>query len=147
MESLCETSIYVASLGKKAKERYVEKLTSVGLSLVCGPYKSSNILFVNDMTTWPRIEYGHIFAYFIARPGVYTQEQLLSWKQMDAFNYFQAGCVRTIWSYEFGFSKRMVLLKAKVNPSQKSPDSNQEAWIVSMKDGQILCVHCTCMAG
>ena len=33
---------------------------------------------------------------------MYTQEQLLSWKQMDAFNYFQAGHVRTVlfWSWE-----------------------------------------------
>ena len=50
---------------------------------------------------------------------MYTQEQLLSWKQMDAFNYFQAGHVRT---YRFGPGKEMVVLKAKVNPSQRPPN-------------------------
>jgi len=48
------------------------------------------------MTTWPLLEYGHIFGYFIKRLGVYTQEQLLSWKQKDAHNFFQASYVHTV---------------------------------------------------
>ena len=33
------------------------------------------------------MEYGHIFAYFITRLGTYTQEELISWKQLEAYNY------------------------------------------------------------
>ena len=89
-----ENSSYFESLDAKAKERYCEKLSCVGLSIQDDPYLSINdASFVNNMATWPRIEFGHIFAYFITRPGVYTQEQLLSWKQLDAFNYYQESSV------------------------------------------------------
>lgn len=44
-----------------------------------------------DMSLWPKIEYVHIFAYFITRPGTYTQQELVPWKQMEAYNYFESG--------------------------------------------------------
>ena len=53
---------------QKAKERYREKLSCVGLSTQDDPYLPTNdARFVNDMASWPRIEFGHIFAYFITR--------------------------------------------------------------------------------
>ena len=143
-----QESTYVASLDAQAKQRYSEKLSCVGLSMADDPYLSSNDdKYVNDMTTWPSIEYGHIFGYFVTRPGVYTQQELLSWKQMDAYNFFQAGYVRTVFSYQFGPGKCMVVLKARVNPSQRSPDDSRMAWIISKRGGEIVCAHCTCMAG
>ena len=48
------------------------------------------------MTSWPKIEYGHIFAYFITRPATYTQQELVSWKQMEAYNYYESGHVRKV---------------------------------------------------
>lgn len=142
-------SMYYESLEAKAKQRYREKLSCVGLSIQDDPYLPiNNGRFVNDMATWPRIEFGHIFGYFITRPGVYTQQQLLSWKQLDAFNYFQAGYVRTVYSFSFGHTgKRLVMLKAKVNPSQRSPDEAHEPWIIAKFEGDVVCAHCTCMAG
>lgn len=104
--------------------------------------------FVSEMATWPQIKYGHIFTYFISRPGELTQEQLLSWKQLDAFNYDRTGYVRTAFSMGFGHhGAKYVLLKAKVNPSQRSPDDANEAWIIAKRDGEIVSAHCTCMAG
>ena len=86
------------------------------------------------------MEYGHnIFTYFIRRPGLYTQEQLLSWKQLDAYSYFQAGYVRTVLSKGFSHDgSTFCLLKAKVNPSQKSPDLAHEAWIIAKQCGDII---------
>ena len=130
-----------------AKKWYREKLEVVGLSLKDDPY-SRNDRFSSDMTSWPKIEYGHIFAYFITRPGTYMQQELVSWKQMEAYNYFQSGYVRAVSSMKFGTGKaRCVVLKAKINPSQRSPDNAHEAWVISRVDGNILCAHCTCMAG
>ena len=89
------------------------------------------------------MEYGHIFAYFIRRPGLYTREQLISWKQLDAYNYFQAGYVRNVLSKGFSHDgSTFCLLKAKL-ASQKSPDLAHEAWIVAKQDGDIIstCVH------
>ncbi len=72
----------------------------------------------------------------------------MSWKQLEAFNYFQSGYVRTVFSRLLDHSgARYCLLKAKVNPSQKSPDSAREAWVLAKAEGDILSSHCTCMAG
>ena len=38
-----------------------------------------------------RIEYGHVFFFFIARSGLYTRRQLMQWKSLIAYNYFQSG--------------------------------------------------------
>ena len=142
-------SSYFATLDVRGRERYKEKLEAVGLSVNDDPYLPCHSeKFCSDMSQWPKIEYGHIFAYFISRPGTYTQEQLLSWKQLEAYNYFENGHVRTVLSMMFGSGDaRCVLLKAKVNPSQKGPDHAHEAWMIARKDGQIVCAHCTCMAG
>ena len=67
---------------------------------------------------------------------------------MDAYNYFMSGHVRTIYSRVFGIGrKKIVILKALVNPSQKDPDKASQAWVITKPDGTILCGHCTCMAG
>ena len=98
-------SSYFKSLDWQGKERYREKLESVGLTLKDDSYSPENDGFRSDMTNWPKIEYGHIFAYFIVRPGTYTQEELLSWKQLEAYNYFECGYVRTVLSMVFGHGK------------------------------------------
>ena len=58
---------YFESLDWQGKKRYKEKLETVGLSLEDDLYCSDE-RFSSDMTSWPKIEYGHIFAYFITRP-------------------------------------------------------------------------------
>ena len=61
-----ENSSYFECLDAKAKETYRENLSCVGLSIQDNPYLPTNdARFVNDMATWPRIEFGHIFAYFV----------------------------------------------------------------------------------
>ena len=82
-------SEYYSGLGKL---QYSEKLQLVGLNLEDDPYLGNG--FTNNLSDWPKVKYGHIFGYFIQRPGVYKQEQLLSWKQLDAYNYFTNGHVR-----------------------------------------------------
>ena len=100
--------------------------------------------FNEDMSNWPSVEYGHIFSYYISRPGTFTQEELLSWKQMDAYWVVMWGLFIVV----FGIGgKKIVILKALVNPSQKDPDKASQAWVITKPDGTILCGHCTCMAG
>ena len=105
-----QESTYVASLDAQAKRRYLENLSCVGLLMSDDPYLSCNDRkYVNDMTTWPCIEYGHIFEYFVRRPGVYTQEELLSWKEMNAYNlckWARDGCILpSVWAgQEDGFA-------------------------------------------
>ena len=91
--------------------------------------RPGTLRYFTDMSQWPKIEYGHIFAHFISRPGTYIQEQPLSWKQLEAYNYFENGHLRTVLSIMFG------------------PNHAHEEWMIARKDGQKVCAHCTCMAG
>ena len=97
------------------------------------------------MSTWPQIEFDHIFGYFIRRPGVYTQQQLLDWKSLQANNFFQSGFVGTVSTWTVNSS--LVIITAKVNPSMKSPDKAYALWIAIEPYGTIITAHCTCMAG
>ena len=139
-------SSYFRGLDGHERARYEGKLSKVGISLQDDPYISSD-KFKSDMVGWPNIEYGHIFSYLITRPGVYTLEQLLSWKQLEGYNYFKSNHVRAILSRKHGPHKDICALKAHVNPSQNSPDNAHEAWVIAKEDGTIITAHCTCMAG
>eukprot|EP00731_Ephydatia_muelleri_P014102 Em0007g1412a len=75
-------------------KRYLDKLCLLGLSVDNDPYAAINSKnFVSDMSLWPPVEFGHIFCYFIDRPGVYTRQQLLQWKQLNAYYFFTSGFV------------------------------------------------------
>ena len=140
-------SDHYLSLKETAKARYRLKLQLLGIPLESDPYTSGNANFQDDMTAWPPVEYGHIFGYFIRRPGVYTQEQLLSWKQLDSYNYFTNGYVRTVMVWDLKNSSSCKVLKAFVNPSQNAPGNRKTAWVAVKEDGEIVSAHCTCMAG
>ena len=139
-------SDYFRRLDGDGKVRYKDKLDIVGISIEDDPYLP-NANFLSDMVAWPGVEYGHIFNYLITRPGVYTLEQLLSWKELEGYNYFQSNYVRTVWLRWFGIKKDICVMKAFVNPSQCAPDKAHEAWVITKLDGTIITGHCTCMAG
>ena len=71
-------SLYYKCMPPVAKARYFEKLRMLGLAEDDDPY-ANEARFVDDLSEWPPIEYGNIFCYFVQRPGVYTQQQLLQW--------------------------------------------------------------------
>ena len=108
-----------------ARRCYIEKLELVGLTEAEDPYALwSDEKFVDNMALWPPLEYGHIFCYFLERPGVFTKRELMQWKSMEAYNYFQSGHVRPVKVYQSPSSSIMMAL---VNPSQSSPDSTRHA--------------------
>ena len=95
---MCEMD-YFSCLNTIGQQRYMDKLRL----LETYPWRTTptmlhanSINFVKDMSHWPPIEYGHIFCFFVDRPGVYTRQQMLQWKQLDAYNYFTSGFVRTV---------------------------------------------------
>ena len=138
-------SDYVLKLDPISRRRYTEKLALVDMKEEDDPYDSRNEKdFVDDMKKWPPIEYGHIFCYFIERPGVYTRRQLLQWKSLEAYNYFISGHVRVV---KIKKMTQCCVLLAYVNPSQSSPDKAHAAWVGAKNDGTIVTCHCTCMAG
>ena len=100
--------------------------------------------FETCMAGWPLVGYGHILAYFIMCPGGYTLEQLLCWKQLEGYNYFQSNYVGTIHirTVENGAEGLCVL-----NPSQHTPDKANQAWVAVKLNGHVVTAHYTCMAG
>lgn len=140
---------YFKSLSEDAGKRYVAKLRCIGLEIDQDPYLLDHESeYSSQMTRWPSLEFPNIYMYFISRPGTFTQEQLASWKQLEAYNYFKSGHVRTVYSRTVGSGEgKCVLLKALVNPSQKTPDKAHQAWVATKQDGTIISAHCTCMAG
>ena len=136
-------SEYVDSLDGVAKSRYFDKLKVLGLAATDDPYTSGD--FQNALPLWPPVEFGHIFCYFIERPGVYTRQELLQWKELEAYNYFKSGFVRTVEVWDLRNSSQCVIPKGLVNPSS-SPDNAHRPWVAAKKDGDVVTAHCTCMA-
>jgi len=60
---------------------------------------------------------------------------------LEAFNYFYNGHVRTVYCYTFG---RYMIMKAKVNPSQKSPDEAHTT--LDKTTAEVKVGHCDCKA-
>ena len=98
-------SSYFDTLDRQGKDRYQRKLEVVNLSLKDDPFTAgTSEKWRSDMVNLPKIEYSHIFAYFISRPGTYKQEQLLSWKQPEVYDYFskwirENSVVFSIWQW------------------------------------------------
>uniref|UniRef100_A0A1X7TJU8 Uncharacterized protein n=1 Tax=Amphimedon queenslandica TaxID=400682 RepID=A0A1X7TJU8_AMPQE len=69
-------SEYYKKLDAVAQKRYLEKLQLLDLGIEDDPYSLAlDANFIDDMTKLPEKEYGHIFCYFIERPGVYTKKE------------------------------------------------------------------------
>lgn len=64
--------------------------------------------------------YGHIFCYFVERPGVFTKQELMQSKSLEAYNYFQSGHVRNIRLFRLPATQSCVMMTF-VNPSQNAP--------------------------
>ena len=57
---------YYKSLDAIAQKKYLEKLKLLDLVIKDDPYSPDvQANFIDDMTKWPQVEYGHIFCYFI----------------------------------------------------------------------------------
>ena len=139
-------STYFSSLDPVARERYTKRLDVLGLKEEDDPYAERNShKFKDDLASWPPIEYGHIFCYFVQRPGLYTQQELMQWKSLEAYNYFQSGFVRDVklWA----INPDQCILHAYVNPSMRSPEKRHDAWVAVKECGTIITAHCKCMAG
>ena len=97
--------------------------------------RTTRLNYLIDMSQWPKVEYGYIFAYSFDRPGIYTQQQLLAWKQLESNNFPEWLCCRVaVWTSD----AKSCLLKADVNPSQKAPQNVNKPWIICKPDGKVL---------
>ena len=77
------------------KKRYIRKVYGVLGSAEAqhslnylDPYKLPAESWVDDITRWPRIEFGQVYVYLVDTPGGYTREALKAFKSLEAYNYY-----------------------------------------------------------
>ena len=134
---------YIDSLSFSTRKRYLGKL-KIGGQVLNDPYSMDEDCWCDDMTKWPELLFGDIYTYSINTKGLFMKENLKAYKSLEAYNYFYNGYVRTVLLHHSG---NLNVMKAKVNPSQKSPENSHEPWvIISSQDGSVVTAHCTCMA-
>jgi len=90
------THIGAITLSKNYPHITALEVTVVASQEFDDPYcKSNSSKFTDGQTTWVCglcVEYGFSGSLFLGQ-----QEQLLSWKQLDTYNYFHCSCRRTIF--------------------------------------------------
>ena len=132
--------------------------------LLC-PYDIPDVQWVDDVSKWPPVEFGHLYVYFVETPGGYTLEAIKAYKSLEAYNYYRlvpsfysrtsyklmlltqslvAGYVQCIFMILVIAS---TVLKSLVNCSQRINDQPHQPWVAVMKSGTIVTAHCSCMAG
>ncbi len=95
-------SEYFKSLDSIARSRYLEKLSLLGLTEKDDTYFNTVDKFEDDLRSWPPVEFGHIFCYYLECPRVYTRQQLLQWKSLDGYNYFvQLFCTIILFPFPY----------------------------------------------
>ena len=102
-------SSYVLSLDKVVKDRYIDKISSIG---DIDPYILPDNQFDKDDKSLPPVTYPDIVMYFIYKASFYTMEQLKARKSLDAYNQSTSGWVKNVSSKVI---KDKVLITAKVS--------------------------------
>ena len=90
------------------------------------PYGIAGDSWLDDVTKWPSLEFGDVYSYLIDTNGPFTKEKLKAYKSIKAYNYFHNGYVHTVYYYGSS-SSQFGILKADVNPSQKTADHPNHA--------------------
>ena len=137
-------SEYVSSLDYLAQKRYSEKYQIEGVTLP-DPYELKDEIWSEDLSLWPDLQFSDIYTYLIETKGQYTREDLKAYKSLESYSYYYNGHVRTVYCYTHD---RFVITKAKVNPSQKSPQETHTPWVIIHRaSAEIKTAHCNCKAG
>ncbi|XP_046459678.1 uncharacterized protein LOC124206083 [Daphnia pulex] len=141
-------SNYVSGLSVEAKEKYLDKLDI--LQCDC-PYSLSKDLWKQGLqccTIIPKIDHGDIFAYLVFSRSIIDVE-----KTKRAFKGLKAESKQAVndgWLKQFMamcLSSGVVLVKAKVTPSQAISETPHSPWAVIGVDGCVIYAHCTCAVG
>ena len=90
-------STYAASLDVIARNRYKDKISSVGVD----PYlisrsetKSAHICSSNELPDTSNMD---VYHYLINKPGGYSGQILKAYKSLDAYRYFSSGWVQNVF--------------------------------------------------
>ncbi len=131
----------LSELEKELKNTYAKMLTEYKIP---DPIKLPSNNWSEDVSLWPRVDLGKIFAFVIEKKA-YGTEYIGQYKAKKAYSHFMSGFVHKIFVKLMGGDK--VLLKGQVTPSQKLREDPRDVWLLCSRSGAILCAYCSCTAG
>lgn len=132
-------SEYAKNLEGHVKERYVQKISVVGVDPASLPSEQF------DTENLPPIESTDLLSYLVLETSYYTKEQFKAFKSLEAFNQMVSGFVTSVQGL---MVSGKFVVKAKVRHSQRMNDPLVEIWLIADKEGTILSSHCLgCKAG
>ena len=132
-------SDYAKKLDIKVRERYLQKISTIGIDPVLIEGKS----FEPDCL--PPVESTDLLCYLVLETSFYTQKQFKSFRSLEAYNQMVSGFVSDVQGHII--SNKFVVL-AKVRHSQRMNEALIPIWIITEMDGTINCAHCLgCKAG
>ena len=132
-------SDYAKKLDGKVRERYVKKISTIGIdpALIEGKHFEPDCL--------PPVESTDLLCYLVLETSFYTQKQFKAFRSLEAYNQMVSGFIYNVQGHMIA-SKFVVL--AKVRHSQRMNEALIPIWIITEKDGTINCAHCLgCKAG
>lgn len=138
-EEIPVLSSYVKNLESHVRERYLKKISVVGVDPAAIPSEqfSSECL--------PPIEVSDLLSYLVLETSYYTNKQFKAFKSLEAYNQMVSGFVASVQGKEIAGK---IVVVAKVRHSQRMNDPLVNIWIIVEKDGTIISAHCLgCKAG
>jgi len=131
---------------KTLEENYAKKLSNLQLP---DPKSIDGDKLSNDVTQWPSITLGNIFAY-ILKKNEFDADYIGKYKDQKAYSFFDSGFVGEIKSYKISSKKNISFLYCDVRASQAIHE-NKNLWIITKvaanENTEILSAWCSCMAG
>ncbi len=132
-----------STFDRPTRERYeIKKKLIHGVD----PYEIKEVDWSSDAVRLPDISYPDIVNYLVNKQSSYTLQKLKAYKSLESYNYFISGFVRDVRNFKVA-ANDFIVVKAKVQHSQRLREGPLLPWLISRKDGEVLAAHCTCMAG
>ena len=132
-------SSYAKSLESHVKERYLKKISVVGVDPAAIPTEQFSPEYL------PPIEVSDLLSYLVLETSYYTNKQFKAFKSLEAYNQMVSGFVTSVQGKEVADK---IVVVAKVRHSQRMNDPLVNIWIIAEKDGTIISAHCLgCKAG
>ena len=99
-----------------------------------------------DVAQWPPLDIGKLFEYILENRE-FGNDYIGKYNTKKAFSYYKSGFVGTIESAVNTHRNGIIILRAKVTPSQSVRDQPRELWIALNANGKPLTAWCNCTAG
>ena len=77
----------------------------------------------------------------------YSMTKFKHYKPLHAYNRFFSGWVRKVQVFSTSCNVEHIVVRARVDHSERLSESPVACWIILKMDGCIMSCYCTCMAG